>query len=161
MRQAKVYLEVVLLLSCFFTACGCQTAPLVSSQAADEELLQRVSALESELLDRDIEITRLNAQLIRQRQTNMNLMKSLCRPQQDTDEAEDKITAPNSGYHYSIMAVQMALRNAGFEIGLVDGKMGKRTTLAIRDFQRSAGLPVSGSIDKHTWELLRRYSYSE
>jgi len=53
--------------------------------------------------------------------------------------------------------VQRALKNASFDPGPVDGRMGRRTMLAIMEFQKQNNLPVTGKADKATWALLERY----
>ena len=45
------------------------------------------------------------------------------------------------------IAIQIALDRAGFSPGLIDGKMGAKTGLAICDFQRARGFPVTGHLD--------------
>jgi peptidoglycan hydrolase-like protein with peptidoglycan-binding domain len=52
-----------------------------------------------------------------------------------------------------LLALQTALNAGGFESGAPDGMMGPATRRAIRQYQRSAGLPVDGY---PTLELLRR-----
>ncbi|HZZ41920.1 MAG TPA: L,D-transpeptidase [Tepidisphaeraceae bacterium] len=47
-------------------------------------------------------------------------------------------------------AWQIALEHAGFSPGLVDGKIGPRTALSTREFQRAHGLPVTGKLDDAT-----------
>ena len=49
-----------------------------------------------------------------------------------------------------VEAVQEALTERGFEPGEIDGAMGSRTRRALRDFQRSVGLPPTGEIDAAT-----------
>ncbi len=48
------------------------------------------------------------------------------------------------------IAQQAALDRAGFSPGLIDGAIGPKTRLALRAFQRSRGLPVSGAFDART-----------
>jgi peptidoglycan hydrolase-like protein with peptidoglycan-binding domain len=60
-----------------------------------------------------------------------------------------------------IKQVQMALRNAGYNPGAVDGRMGKQTRDAIRAFQRANNLPVDGKVGKKTWNLLKGYLYKK
>lgn len=48
------------------------------------------------------------------------------------------------------LAWQIALERAGFSPGLVDGKIGAKTALATREFQKSRGLPVTGRLDEAT-----------
>ena len=49
-----------------------------------------------------------------------------------------------------VEAVQEALAERGFEPGRIDGAMGSRTRKALREFQRSVGLPATGEIDAAT-----------
>ncbi|OGX10795.1 MAG: hypothetical protein A2Y42_02035 [Omnitrophica WOR_2 bacterium GWB2_45_9] len=53
--------------------------------------------------------------------------------------------------------IQIALQNAGYDPGVIDGLMGSRSRKAIRDFQKDNGLDITGKIDKATWEKLRIY----
>ena len=53
--------------------------------------------------------------------------------------------------------IQIALRNAGFDPGTTDGKMGKKTRQAVKDFQKANGLEADGKVGKKTWELLAPY----
>ncbi len=49
----------------------------------------------------------------------------------------------------STRAVQQALNRAGHPAPL-DGKLGKKTRQALRNFQRAHGLPATGQADRHT-----------
>ncbi|MBI2104401.1 MAG: peptidoglycan-binding protein [Candidatus Omnitrophica bacterium] len=53
--------------------------------------------------------------------------------------------------------VQRALKNAGFDPGPVDGKLGPRTRRSIRDFQSANGLQADGIVGKRTWAKLAPY----
>ena len=53
--------------------------------------------------------------------------------------------------------IQAALKNAGFDPGKVDGKMGPRTRQAIKDFQKSKGLVPDGVVGPKTWNLLGKH----
>jgi murein L,D-transpeptidase YcbB/YkuD len=50
--------------------------------------------------------------------------------------------------------IQRALKNAGFNPGPIDGKLGSRTRQAIREFQGVNGLQVDGIVGKRTWAKL-------
>jgi len=50
--------------------------------------------------------------------------------------------------------IQRALRNAGFDPGPIDGKLGSRTRQAVREFQGVNGLQVDGIVGKRTWAKL-------
>lgn len=49
---------------------------------------------------------------------------------------------------------QIAMDHSGFSPGLIDGKLGPKTDLAIRDFQIAHGLKPTGQADKETSEAL-------
>ena len=55
--------------------------------------------------------------------------------------------------------VQVALQNAGYYNGPIDGKFGKLTRKAITDFQRDKGLKVDGIAGSQTKTALARYLY--
>lgn len=54
-------------------------------------------------------------------------------------------------------AIQMALRNANFYTGEIDGKIGPKTKQAIRNFQMSKNLTADGVIGPKTWTELKAY----
>jgi peptidoglycan hydrolase-like protein with peptidoglycan-binding domain len=49
---------------------------------------------------------------------------------------------------------QIALRDAGFDPGEIDGVMGRKTRAALREFQASQGLPQTGRLDATTQQEL-------
>lgn len=53
--------------------------------------------------------------------------------------------------------IQMALKNAGFYHGEIDGKIGKETKNAMREFQKANGLKTDGILGKKTTILLLKY----
>jgi peptidoglycan hydrolase-like protein with peptidoglycan-binding domain len=57
---------------------------------------------------------------------------------------------PASGYTDRIMKVQQALKDDGFYSGPVDGTMRQSTREAIRAFQQSNHLNVTGNLDDDT-----------
>ncbi len=56
-----------------------------------------------------------------------------------------------------ILRVQVLLDQLGFAPGVIDGKSGKSLTAALRGFQKSRDLPVTGKIDPPTLQILHRY----
>ena len=54
-----------------------------------------------------------------------------------------------------VVEVQTHLGTLGFSPGLIDGKFGLRTGAAVRAFQASLTLPVTGSVDPATLDALR------
>lgn len=53
------------------------------------------------------------------------------------------------------VAWQIALERVGYSPGLIDGRVGGKTELATREFQRVHGLPITGRLDKATAEALK------
>lgn len=53
--------------------------------------------------------------------------------------------------------IQMALRRAGYYDGPIDGKVGRKTTKAIKEFQRAHGLKADGKVGPKTWAALSQY----
>jgi hypothetical protein len=49
---------------------------------------------------------------------------------------------------------QLLLQRVGYELGIVDGAMGPKTRKALREYQASRGLPVSGEITQETLDRL-------
>lgn len=56
-----------------------------------------------------------------------------------------------------VMQAQVVLDRAGFMPGVVDGKMGMSTVNALRGFQESRGLPVTGKMDPATTQALAKW----
>lgn len=69
-------------------------------------------------------------------------------------KGEDAIT---SNRNYRVIDLQKALKNAGMDVGAIDGKMGPKTKKAIRDFQRTHNLVVDGIVGVKTWERLKPF----
>ena len=56
-----------------------------------------------------------------------------------------------------IQKIQTALKNAGYYMASVDGKIGPLTKKSIKDFQRYNNLKVDGEVGKETWTVLSTY----
>jgi len=63
--------------------------------------------------------------------------------------------AASSGDGLSLAAIQQLLNDAGFNAGRADGKMGRKTRRAIRQYQAVNGLMVSGRVDAELIASLR------
>ena len=60
------------------------------------------------------------------------------------------VSAADAAYDPEVEAVQRTLTERGYDPGTIDGAMGWRTRGALREFQRSAGIPDTGQIDDAT-----------
>jgi peptidoglycan hydrolase-like protein with peptidoglycan-binding domain len=100
------------------------------------------------------QITDLEAQIQAKDQEISSLKESLAKR-----EEEKKIiaTAAEVKSRPTIKHIQIALRNAGYNPGPIDAKMGKQTRQAIRAFQKANNLVVDGKVGKQTWCLLSKY----
>jgi peptidoglycan hydrolase-like protein with peptidoglycan-binding domain len=57
-----------------------------------------------------------------------------------------------------VYKAQLGLKGAGFDPGPADGIMGRRTTLAVMEFQRNHGLPVTGRLDRETLNKIEPFA---
>lgn len=77
-----------------------------------------------------------------------------------TDTAQPSATfdtGATSLLPHDVKEVQVALKNAGFDPGSVDGKLGRRTKAAIMDFQTANNLKPDGKVGPKTWSKLSRF----
>lgn len=56
--------------------------------------------------------------------------------------------------------IQIALQNAGFYEGKIDGIIGSQTRKAIEEFQAENNLAVDGEVGPKTWAILSQYLLS-
>lgn len=122
---------------------GCATGR-ARSGAQLQECRNQVASLQSESQSKDEEIAGLREALSR-------------------NQTAFETPAGNAGVlmgvksRPTIRQVQTALRNAGYNPGGIDGKMGRQTREAIRAFQRAYDLKADGRVGRRTWEKLRPY----
>lgn len=64
---------------------------------------------------------------------------------------------PSGPYKPSSLEIQTALRNAGYYLGKVDGKLGPMSKKAIEEFQKANGLKADGKVGPKTWGILSRH----
>lgn len=57
----------------------------------------------------------------------------------------------------TVKQIQLALKEAGYDPGKIDGKLGDKTVKAIKDFQKAHGLKQDGKVGPKTEEALREY----
>lgn len=131
----------IILMAIVFAACA--TPRKERGGQTTEELQARVSELEKELHEKDAEIRELEDELEKPR-------ASISTPVEPTLEEIDmsKVTAKH---------IQTALKNSGYYKGEIDGKIGKNSREAIREFQKANNLSVDGKVGPKTWALLQKY----
>ena len=128
---------------------GCATARR-SKDFEIQGLRNQVSVLESQLQSKDEEINSLKDQL-----NSQQLQARQVFPARKLKVIPEVKSRPN------IKQIQKALKNAGYNPGTIDGRMGRETKDAIRAFQRANGLRADGKVGKNTWVLLEKYLYQK
>lgn len=107
-----------------------------------DQLKVRVSELEKALTEKEEQINSLESEL--------EMFKSENQSRETTTERKSISKMTNK-------QIQTALKSAGFYSGQIDGKIGKKTTQAIKDFQKSKGLKADGIVGRKTKAELTAY----
>jgi peptidoglycan hydrolase-like protein with peptidoglycan-binding domain len=130
---------------------GCATAPK-QKDLEIQGLRNQISVLEAQLQSKDEEINSLKAS-----QTKAREVKEV----PGVTKISKKKVIGEVKSRPKVRQIQVALKNAGFEPGIIDGRMGKQTREALKAFQKANNLPADGKIGKKTWSLLREYLYKK
>ena len=117
-----------------------------------QALQNQVQVLQVQLEQKDAEISQLRETLNNEIKERQKLIERLNKAKTGSRPAV-KVTKP------SVKQIQIALKNAGYNPGSIDGKMGKNTKGAIKAFQRANDLKVDGKVGKRTWRVLKKYLY--
>lgn len=132
---------------CFvFLVGGCATGRKQTGLEI-QGLKNQVSALEARIQAKDEEIDNLMESL-----EKMQKGKTIAQRNFNKKGVVSKVKSRPNVRH-----IQTCLKNAGYNPGSIDGRMGKQTRQAIRSFQKDNGLNVDARVGKQTWELLRKY----
>jgi len=148
--MVKKLLILVVLLGFALTLTSCATAKKPKDLEM-QGLRNQITVLESQLQDKDDEINSLKESLSKASQDETKASAGL-KSKKVVGEVKSR---PNA------KQIQMALKNAGYDPGTIDGKMGRQTKEAIRAFQRANNLYADGRVGKKTWKLLRKYLYQK
>lgn len=131
----KLFLVIFLLLY----LSGCATTR--KEKGYDTQITQlqnRINYLETELRQKD--------------QSIYNLEDKLEKKERATSKSQD-----SEKIDISAKQIQIALKNAGFYSGLIDGKIGPKTKEAIKAFQKENNLKPDGIVGKKTRLYLKQY----
>ncbi|MCM8792550.1 MAG: peptidoglycan-binding protein, partial [Candidatus Omnitrophica bacterium] len=123
LKKAGLFLMIIYV----FILIGCATLSKRSTQI--QELRNQIQGLEAELNRKEQEIAYLKSLLEEREKTRLT-----------------KIFSLETKSRPSVRQIQIALKNAGYNPGEIDGKMGKQTRQAIRAFQKANGLVVDGKV---------------
>jgi peptidoglycan hydrolase-like protein with peptidoglycan-binding domain len=138
MRIAAVLSAVALSASIF----GCATSTK-NTELENQALRNQITVLEKQLQSKDKEILVLRKELAG-------------RPARAESLTTEKAVTPAQAQP-TVKDVQVALKNAGYDPGKIDGIMGPKTREAIMAFQKTHSLKLTGKADEATWALLKDY----
>lgn len=128
-----------------FVLNGCATVSK-NDELSNQGLRNKISALEAQLSEKDNEL---------------NALKESTGTGKVGQEAAPSVSSSVEINHFDARMIQTALKNAGYFQGEVDGKMGKKTRQAVREFQKANNLSADGKVGKNTWAVLKEYLESK
>lgn len=145
MLKKWVILSILVIFA--FSLTGCATARK-QKDLEIQGLRNQISVLESQIQSKDEEIN--------------SLRETSARSQEEaTKQISRKKVIGEVKSRPNVKQIQIALVNAGYNAGSLDGRMGKQTRQAIKAFQRANNLAVDGKAGKQTWNLLKEYLYKK
>ena len=126
---------------------GCATTRKQNDLEA-QGLKNQISVLETQLQTKDEEIAALKESLNTQQPAV-----------EKTDKAEDahKKVICDTKDRPTHKQIQIALKNAGYYEGAIDGNLGKKTRQAVKEFQKANNLTADGNVGPKTWSLLKEH----
>ena len=106
-----------------------------------------------------IELTSLEAtsQTATDPTSGVTVVSTTTKPAVASVSTSSTFAAPPQGSVEKAKTIQLALKQAGYYGGNVDGKVGPVTQKAIEDFQRAKGLKADGKVGPRTWAELAKY----
>ena len=147
-KNFRFLIVVFIFTFCIFNLMGCASFGR-QKDLQIQGLRNQISVLEAQIQGKDQEIIGLREALI---QTTEAKGSKAGGKKKVVAEVKSR---PN------VRQIQVALQNAGYHPGIIDGRMGRQTKEAIRAFQRANNLSVDGKAGKQTWALLKEYLYKK
>jgi len=132
---------------------GCATAKTKHIRE-NQQLRARIVQLESEIQTREEQRSQLETQFEDERRQRDALEAKL---QKLGYVSKKGLMLKDFKSPGSVKKIQAALKNAGYDVGLIDGKIGKKTKQAIKNFQKEYNLKADGIVGKKTWAKLSVY----
>ena len=151
--KLKHALQMLVLLLLVTVVSGCATVRSNRAQKVDPKV--RVTQLEEELRQKDVEIVALKDEMAQGASTSYPTSSY---PEHGNYSSRGSSSIVSSSLSsVSVKSIQKALKNAGFYAGSIDGQAGPKTKDAVQAFQRARGLRADGVVGKKTWAALSRY----
>jgi len=151
--MVRKWVIVCVLLIFAVSLSGCATARK-RKDLEIQGLRNQISVLETQIQSKDEEISSLKDALAKAAQEK-------ARARVGTKRIGKKRVVGEIKSRPKAKQIQIALKNAGYEPGPIDGRMGKQTRDAIKAFQTAHNLPADGKVGKQTWSLLSDYLYKK
>ncbi|MFZ2385009.1 MAG: peptidoglycan-binding domain-containing protein [Candidatus Omnitrophota bacterium] len=127
---------------------GCASTGVRQKDMEIQRLHTQISAMNAQVQAKDEEISGLKDELSRTQEQSISSGNEYSNNAAEKKEVKSRPT---------FKQVQKALKNAGYNPGSIDGKFGRQTKEAIKDFQRANNLKPDGKVGKRTWKLLRKF----
>lgn len=131
---------------------GCTAGRMKQKDLEMQGMRNQISVLEAQIQSKEAEISSLRDELTMAAGQESDFSRTARPRKKSVGEVKSR---PN------IKQIQIALSNAGFDPGAIDGRMGYKTKDAIKAFQRQHNLPADGKVGKKTWRVLRPYLYKK
>jgi len=145
--KKQFFLKSILVAMSFILAAGCATTKARRAELSADPNAQ-VAQLQTELADKDRQIQEMQYQLDSYK-TTVQSTPSFSKSATPGTSSAIRVSG------VSVEDVQRALAGAGFDPGPVDGRMGKKTKAAVKEFQRRNNLTADGVIGERTWSYLK------
>jgi len=129
-----------------FSGCASTKGRLSDKDLEVQGLKNHIQALESELQNKEQEITSLRESM--DKTQNYSTSGKPYYKKYGLSKVKSRPTVKH---------IQIALKNAGYNPGSIDGRMGKETRIAIKAFQKANKLKADGNVGKTTWQALKKY----
>lgn len=142
----KLLLPAVFLLVISGYASGCASTQRANKDMQIQQLREQVETLKYELSQKNEEAVGLDEE-----------MRSVPPKKHVSGKNQGGAEYRFDGSRASTKRIQNALKNAGFYKGPIDGKIGKGTKKAIKEFQKANKLKPDGVIGKETILTLKKY----
>ncbi len=152
--RREIYTSMVILLGTLVLTTGCATKKLHQKDVAN--LQSQIGTLQGEIarLDQSVRDSELALRAVRE--------GGAARPAGTESIFGETTGGPiyrtPSGFELPALAIQQALKKAGYYQGAIDGKIGSATKQALRDFQRDNGLVTDGVCGRQTWARLKSFA---
>ncbi len=154
--EATVFTRLLLAIVFISVVSGCATTqPKPSDQLSNRviELEKKLEEKDSEIVDLQYEVKDLHSKVENNKGVPSLSDDAAIASTPGEKTGDDKVIKVN----VSATKVQMALKNAGYYTGKVDGKAGSGTKAAIAAFQKAQGLAADGVVGRKTWDALKQH----